>query len=96
MNKKLLALAQRRERLVLNTAKQRVQLSQAVDAWRAPLALADQGFAALSFIKKHPILMAGSGAILMRLFRKSFIGKWLGRCILGWQLVQKLQGKFLV
>jgi YqjK-like protein len=96
MNKKLLKLAQRRECLISQSALQRVKLSQAVDAWRAPLALADKGFAIISFIKKHPILIAGSSAILIRLFKKSFIGKWLSRGILGWQLVRNIHNKFLV
>ena len=95
MNEKLLKLAQRRERLVLEAAKQRVQLAQAVEVWRVPLALAEQGLAAISFIKKHPILMAASTAVLVRLVRKSFMGKWLGRGMMAWRLVRKLQSRFL-
>ncbi len=95
MNEKLLKLAQRRERLVLEAAKQRVQLAQAIAVWREPLALAEQGLAIISFIKKHPILMAASTALLVRMVRKSFIGKWLGRGMMAWQLVRKLQSKFL-
>ena len=95
MNKKLLKLGQRRERLVLDAAKQRVQLAQAVEVWREPLALAEQGLAAISYIKKHPILIAASSAVLVRLLRKSFIGKWLGRGMMAWQLVRKLQSRFL-
>ena len=93
MNEKLLKLAQRREHLVLEAAKQRVQLAQAVEVWREPLALADQGLAAISYIKKHPILIAASSAVLVRLLRKSFIGKWLGRGMMAWQFVRKLQGR---
>ena len=95
MNKKRFKLAQRRERLVLEAAKQRVQLAQAVDAWRAPLALADQGLAAISFIKQHPILLASSTAVLVRLVRKSFIGRWFGRGMMAWQFVRKVQSRFL-
>ena len=95
MNKKLHLLAQRRERLILVAAQQRVQLAQVVDAWRAPLALADQGFAIISFIKQHPILMAASTALVVRLVRKSFIGKWFSRGMMAWQLVRKVQSRFL-
>jgi YqjK-like protein len=95
MNKKLQLLAHRRERLVLEAAKQRVQLAQAVDVWRAPLALADQGFAVIGFIKQHPILMAASTALLVKLLRKRFIGKWFSRGLFAWQLVRKLQSRFL-
>lgn len=95
MNERLLKLARRREHLVLEAAKQRVQLAQAVEVWREPLALAEQGLAAISFIKKHPILMAASTAVLVRLVRKSFMGKWLGRGMMAWRLVRKLQSRFL-
>ena len=93
MNEKLLKLAQRREHLVLEAAKQRLQLAQAVEVWRESLALADQGLAAISYIKKHPILIAASSAVLVRLLRKSFIGKWLGRGMMAWQFVRKLQDR---
>ena len=93
MNEKLLKLAQRREHLVLEAAKQRLQLAQAVEVWREPLALADQGLDAISYIKKHPILIAASSAVLVRLLRKSFIGKWLGRGMMAWQFVRKLQDR---
>ena len=74
MNKKLLILAQRRERLVSEAAKQRVQLAQAIDVWRGPLALADQGLAAISFIKKH-IAAANANTITKA---KMWVGfKWL-------------------
>jgi YqjK-like protein len=79
MNKKLQILAQRRERLVLQAARLRVQLAQAIEVWHTPIALVDQGFAAINFIKKHPILMACGTAILARLVKKSFIGKWFSR-----------------
>jgi hypothetical protein len=94
MNKKLLLLAQRRERLVLEAAQQRMQLAQAIETWRGPLALADQGLAAISFIKSHPFYVAGVSAIFVRLFRKSFIGKWFSRGKIALQLVRKLQSSF--
>jgi YqjK-like protein len=90
MNKKLLKLAKRREYLVAKAENQRMQLAQAVDVWRVPLALADQGLAALGFIKKHPILAAGGSAVLVRLLRKSFIGKWFSRGLFALQIVRKL------
>jgi YqjK-like protein len=95
MNKKLLVLAQRRERLVLEAAQQRAQLGQAVTALHAPLALVDQGLATISFIKHHPIFVAGISAVLVRIFRKSFVGKWFGRGMMAWRLVRKLKSGFL-
>lgn len=95
MNKKLLKLAQRREHLVSEAEKQRNQLAQTVDTLRAPLAMADKGLAAIRYIKAHPLLMAGGGAVLMKVLRPSRIGKWFGRGLFAWQMVRKLQNKFL-
>lgn len=99
MNEKLLKLAQRRENLVLEAEKQRMQLAQVVDAWRAPLALADKGLAAISYIKKHPVWMVGGSvigsSILMKVLRLGRIGKWFSRGLFAWQMIRKLQNKFL-
>jgi YqjK-like protein len=102
MSKKLLKLAIRRDALVLETEKQRMQLAQIVDTWRAPCALVDQGLAVISFIRKHPIWIAGAStvastvgsAVLVKLLRKSFIGKWFSRGMIAWQLVHKIRSKF--
>lgn len=95
MNRKLHILAQRRERLILEAAQQRMQLAQAVDTWRGPLALVDQGLVAMNFIRSHPFYVAGISAVFVRLFRKSFIGKWFSRGKIALQLLQKLQSNFL-
>jgi hypothetical protein len=96
MNNKLIILAQRRERLILEAARQREQIAQIADSWRPPLAMADKGLAAVSFIKKHPIWMAGGSALVLKVLRPRRIGKWFQRGLLAWQLVRKLRGKFLV
>lgn len=95
MNKKLLKLAQRRERLVSEAETQRMKLVQTVDTLRPALAMVDKGLAAIRYIKAHPLLMAGSGAVLMKVLRPSRIGKWFGRGLFAWQMVRKLQNKFL-
>jgi hypothetical protein len=92
MNKKLLVLALRRESLVLETEQQRMQLAHIVDTWRAPLALADQGLAAIRFIRKHPIWMASCGAFLLKLLRPSRLGKWFQRGLMVWQVIKRLRG----
>jgi YqjK-like protein len=94
MNKKLLTLAQRRECLLLEAEAQRLHLAQAIDAWRAPLALADHGLVAIRFLKEHPVWLACGSAILLKLVRPSRIGKWLSRGLFALQLVRKLQSKF--
>jgi YqjK-like protein len=94
MNKKLHILAQRRERLVQEAAQQRVQLAQAIEAWRSPLALADQGFAAIRYIKNHPFYMAAIGIVFVKLLKKSLIGRWFYRGKIALLFLRKLQSKF--
>ncbi|MGB2833307.1 MAG: YqjK-like family protein [Methylotenera sp.] len=95
MSEKLQKLGQRRERLVQEAEEQRRQLLQAVGALRAPMALADQGIAAISFMKKHPIWLAGGSALFLKIVRPSRIGKWFSRGLFAWQMVRKLRTKFL-
>lgn len=89
MKHKLLQLAQRRERLVAQSAAQRTALALSIEPWRIPLALADQGLAALRFIKSHPAAVVGGGIMLATL-RPGFVGKWLRRGWLAWQVAHKL------
>lgn len=92
MNKTLIRLADRRERLVEQAAAQRVQLAQGIEPWRVPLARADQGLAALRYIKRHPAWMVGGG-ILLATLRLGRIRKWLQRGWVAWQVVHKLRGR---
>jgi hypothetical protein len=92
MNPNLTRLAEQRERLVAQAAAQRTALANAVEPWRTPLAIADQGLAALRFIKRHPVWIIG-GAVLFAAVRPGSAGKWLGRGWLTWRVVQQLRGK---
>lgn len=92
MNQNLTRLTERRERLVAQAASQRAALAQNIEPWRVPLALADQGLAALSFIKRHPVWIVGGGVLLATLQRNR-VGKWLERGWVTWQIVQKLRGR---
>ena len=92
MNSKLIRLAERRERLVAQTAAQRVALAQSIEPWRLPLALADQGLSALRFIKRHPVWIVGS-VVLLAALRPVNAGTWLGRGWVAWQIVHKLRGE---
>jgi hypothetical protein len=92
MNQNLIRLAERRERLVAQAAAQRTALAQNIEPWRTPLALADQGLAALRFIKRHPAWIVGGG-ILLAALRVNRVGKWLERGWVTWQIVQKLRGR---
>jgi len=92
MNKKLLRLAERRERLVAQTAAQRVTLAENIEPWRMPLALADQGLSVLRYIRLHPEWIAGVVALIAAL-RPGRVGKWLGRGWVTWQVMHKLRGR---
>lgn len=94
MNKKLRMLAKRREHLVQESSKQREQLAQAIEVWRTPIALVDQGCAAICYIKNHPFYMAAISAVFVKLFGKIFIGRWFSIGKKALQFLQKLQSKF--
>ena len=92
MNRSLIRLAQRRERLAAQAEAQRRALVQDVEPWRKPLALADQGLSALRYLKTHPEWIIGS-VVLLSALRPRRVGRWLGRGLVSWQLVQKLRGR---
>ena len=92
MNEKLIRLAERRERLVAQAAAQRMTLAQNIEPWRNPLARADQGLAALRYIRSHPAWIVG-GVVLLAVLRPGRIGKWLGRGWVTWQMIHKLRGR---
>lgn len=68
MNKTLIQLADRRNHLIAQTIAQRLVLAQNIEAWRMPLSRADQGLAALRYIKNHPVWIVG-GSILLVVLR---------------------------
>jgi hypothetical protein len=84
MNGKLTQLAARRERLVAQAAAQRTALVQDLEPWRAPLALADRGMAALRYVRRHPGLLAGAALVIVAL-RPRRAGKWIRFAWIGWQ-----------
>jgi hypothetical protein len=92
MNKILIRLAERRERLVTRAAAQRVELAQNIEPWRTPLALADQGLTALRYIRHHPEWIVGI-VVLLAALRPGRVGKWLGRGWVTWQMMHTLRGR---
>lgn len=92
MNGKLTRLAERRERLIMRAAAQRMALAQGIEPWRTPLALADRGLDALRFIKNHPVWTAG-GSLLLAAVRPGRAGKWLGLGWVTWKILLKLRGR---
>lgn len=94
MNDKLIHLAKRRERLIANAEAQRTALAQNVESWRRPLMLADQGLAAIRFVKRHPF-WTGSVVFLLTALRPGRIGEKLRRGWIAWQVIRKLLGRTL-
>jgi hypothetical protein len=92
MNIKLTRITERRERLVAQAKAQRLALAQNIEPWRVPLARADRGLAALSYIKSHPAWIVGGG-VLFAVLRPGRVGKWLGRGWVAWQLLLKLRDR---
>lgn len=92
MNKTLLQIAARRERIIAKAASQRGALAQHVEPWRTPLALADQGINVLRYLKHHPEGIVGV-LIVLAAVRPKRIATWLGRGWVSWQLLQTLRSK---
>lgn len=92
MNGKLIRLAEQRECLVAQTAIPRKALAQNLEPWCLPLALADQGLAALRFIKNYPAAWI-VGIVLLAALRPGRVGKWLRRGWIMWQIMHKLRGR---
>ena len=80
----------RREHLVAQAALQRIALARCFEPLRPPLALADQGLAALRYLRAHPGWVVG-GVILLASLRSVRGGKWLGRGWMTWQIIHALR-----
>lgn len=92
MNKTLLRIAARRERIVAQAAVQRQTLSRHVEPWRMPLAVADKAITAVQYLKRHPGGIVGITVLLVAL-RPRRIVTWLERGWISWQLLQSLRSK---
>ncbi|MFZ2541169.1 MAG: YqjK-like family protein [Gallionella sp.] len=96
MNEKMSKLMQRRIELLVRIAAQREQMSEIEADWRAPLALADQGVAAVRFLRCHPLLVAGVVAFLV-VRRRGVAGlvRGLWQVWKGYRYYNFLSAKFL-
>ncbi len=93
MNPPLQKLAQKRQYLIEQAALQRMLLAQNTESLRKPLAMADKGLNVLSYIKHHPLVVAGGGATLLSIANPNGIIKWLRRGWFTWQLTKKIINK---
>jgi hypothetical protein len=91
MNAKLIELAEQRAVLVARAAAQRAELSQALASWRGPLGVADQGWAAVRYLRSNPMLLGGVAAFLVGL-RPWRLLKWLPPGWLTWRLARMALG----
>lgn len=92
MNSTLTRLAERRERLVAQSAEQRTVLAQNAARWRALLALADRGMEALRTIKRHPVWVLGA-VLMFAALRPGRTGRWGRYAWVGWQVGRKFLGR---
>lgn len=79
MNKQMLEVMQRRGELLARIASQREQVAAISTRWKTPLALADQGLAAVRFLRTKPVLVASAMALLV-IRRRGILGLTKG----GW------------
>ena len=67
MSKRSLAVMQRRRLLLAKISGQREQLSEIAQRWQPVLHVADQGWQAMKFMRRHPVLLAGlAGLAVLR------------------------------
>ncbi|MBW8329748.1 MAG: YqjK-like family protein [Thiobacillus sp.] len=92
MNGKLTRLAERRSVLFALAAAQRTALATDMTPWRARLALADKGVAAVRYVRNRPALILGV-ALLLAALRPRRTGTWLQRGLLAWQIGRRLRGR---
>ncbi len=74
MNKRLVELASRRQRLLEKIESQRMEVAAIAAQWEKPLALADRGMEVLRVLRHHPVLASGGVAALLTWRRKGIFG----------------------
>ena len=89
MNRKLIELSEKRERLVNRAAQQRLALGRDIEPWRAPLPLADRGIIVVRYVRHHPQWVVGI-VVLLAVVRPARAWKWLERGLISWQVVKTL------
>lgn len=83
MSDRMSVVMQRRGELLARIAAQRGELAEYAARWQAPLALADQGLAAVRYLRAHPVLVAAAVAVVV-LRRRGVMGLVRG----GWRMWQ--------
>ena len=91
MNAKLIELAERRATLVARAKTQRDDLSRALASWSSPLGIIDQGMAAVRYLKRYPVIVAGIVTLAVG-FRPWRVVKWLPPGWLMWRAARVALG----
>ncbi len=90
MSKRLIELAERRERLVALAAMQRSEFSRNLSPVKLGCSVADKGIAVARYLQQHPAMVAGGVGLLVALRPRRAI-YWLKRGWFAWRMVQKLR-----
>ena len=83
-------LIARRAYLVARSAQLRLDWSQQVQLFRAPLGVADQGRAAVQWLARNPEWPLGAAVVIV-LLRPGRVLRWSGYAWQGWSLYRRLQ-----
>lgn len=84
MNRRLVQIQVRRERLLARSAAQRDELAALLAPLRGPLAIADRGVAATQYVRAHPGIVALAAAVLVVVSpRRTF--RWARRAYAVWR-----------
>jgi small neutral amino acid transporter SnatA (MarC family) len=84
VNRRLAQIHARRERLVAKAAAQRDEVALLLTPWAVPLALADKGIAAATYVRAHPGLVLVAAAALVVLSPKRAL-RWTRRGFAVWR-----------
>jgi len=84
MNKQMRDTLQRRTNLLAKIAVQREQIKSASARCEVPLAVADQGLAAVRYVRSHPLILIGVVALVS--IRRSGVAGMAGNALRLWKL----------
>jgi len=84
----LTTLAERRQKLLLKAASQRVALAHSMAPLRQPLIIADRGLQVVRYFKQHPVLMLSVTTLSAGLMRKLHIARFSALLKTGWSVFQ--------
>lgn len=93
MNARLAAIRRRRQLLLTRIAVQRLALTRQIEAWHAPLAVADSAFNAGRTLRRHPWIVAFAAALLLRAPQHR-LALWATRALTAWRLYRVVRAEW--